>query len=246
MKASTITSKSIRGVVLCIWLGVWQLSYHIVGQEVLIPSPFHTFQTLLKMMQQQSFYLHILYTLERVFLGIITSLGIGSITAIGSFYWKTLQIFLQPAITVMKATPVMAIIILALLWFRSGQVPIFVCFLMCYPIIYTNILSGLSHMDTSLIEMSQVYRVPFKTRMKSCYLPQLKTYLLAALDISMGIAFKVVIAAEVLSIPKYAIGYQLLDAKIYLETQEVFAWIVVMVLLSQFCISSLHRVISKE
>ena len=39
----------------------------------------------------------------------------------------------------------------------------------------------------------------------------------------------------VLALPKYAIGKALFQAKVYIETTEVFAWILVIVLLSEAC-----------
>lgn len=216
-----------------VWLGLWQWLYLIVGKEVLVPSPLHTLQTLWQMMQESHFYLHIARTVLRVISGVTLSLLIAAITAAASFYSKWAAAFLRPAVTFMKTTPVMAIIILALLWFKSDEVPIFVCFLMCYPIIYTNLLTGLLHLDEQLAELSKVYKVKALPRFRNCTLPQLKPYLYTALDLGLGIGFKVVIAAEVLSIPKYAMGYQLLNAKIYLETQEVFAWVLVIAVLSQ-------------
>ena len=50
-----------------------------------------------------------------------------------------------------------------------------------------------------------------------------------------GLAFKVVVAAEVLAVPKYSMGYNLLNAKVYLETDELFAWLIVIVVLSSWC-----------
>lgn len=140
----------------------------------------------------------------------------------------------------------MAIIILALLWFESNDVPIFVCFLMCYPIVYTNVLAGFKALDKELIEMSQVFEVERWQCIRKCYLPQLKPYLYAALDLTVSMAWKVVIAAEVLAVPKYAIGYALLDAKRYLETNEVFAWVIVIVSLSEMCQWGVSRLLKKE
>jgi len=40
------------------------------------------------------------------------------------------------------------------------------------------------------------------------------------------------VAAEVLTVPKQAIGKQLFESKLYLETVDLFAWTVVVILLS--------------
>ena len=54
----------------------------------------------------------------------------------------------------------------------------------------------------------------------------------AAVTTGVGFAWKSGIAGEVIAIPKDAIGTQLYDAKVYLETTDLFAWTVVIVVLS--------------
>lgn len=235
MKPSTTVTKYHKGLVVFGWLMVWQIGCQLVGKEVLVPSPFHTFETLWQMMQTQVFYLQILWTLERVVCGVGISTVLGFLTALLSFNVKGVKWALAPMISLMKSTPIMAIIILALLWFKSNEVPIFVCILMCYPIVYTNLYEGFQGLDKNLIEMSKVYQVKRSVRLRKCYWPQLKGYLSASLELGIGMAWKVVIAAEVLALPTYAIGDSLLKAKLYIETTKVFAWIIVIVVLSQGC-----------
>ena len=55
-------------------------------------------------------------------------------------------------------------------------------------------------------------------------------FLIAAISTSFGIGWKVVIAAEVLSQPKYAIGTSLQNSKLYLNIDEVFAWTIIAIL----------------
>lgn len=235
MKPSITATKLQKGLVILGWLGLWQIGCQLVGKEVLVPSPFHTFETLCQMMQTKVFYLQILWTLQRVALGVGLSTLLGFITALTSYKIKGIKWVLAPMISLMKSTPIMAIIILALLWFKSNEVPIFVCILMCYPIVYTNLYEGLSALDRQLIEMSKIYKVKKKLIFRKCYWPQLIGYLSASLELGIGMAWKVVIAAEVLALPQYAIGDSLLEAKLYIETAQVFAWIIVIVVLSQGC-----------
>jgi len=246
MKPSTIASKFRSACMILIWILLWQMLYLKVGKEVLVPSPLHTLDELRSMLQEPKFYLQIAYTLKRVIIGVSLSFALGLLTALFSYLSQLIEAFLKPAITLMKSTPIMAIIILALLWFKSNEVPIFVCFLMCYPIVYTNVIAGLKALDEELIEMSKIFEVKGWLCIRKCYLPQLRPYLYAAFDLSVSMAWKVVIAAEVLAVPRYAIGYALLDAKRYLETREVFAWIIVIVSLSEICQWSISRFLKRE
>jgi len=54
----------------------------------------------------------------------------------------------------------------------------------------------------------------------------------ASLATSVGLAWKSGIAAEVLCLPRLAIGTNLYYSKIYLETPSLFAWTIVVIVLS--------------
>lgn len=232
MKHSIIQNRIRQICIIGIWLIVWQIAYLGVGKDILIPSPINTGIKLFQMMQEKIFYRHVASTIYRVCLGVAISFAAGLLAALISYFNKTFEAFLKPLVTIMKSTPVMAIIILALLWFNSSNVPIFVCFLMCFPVGYTNILVGFGSVDESIIEVTKVFRVKLIHVIKDIYIPHVGSYIKSALNLSVGVAWKVVIAAEVLSVPKYSMGYNLLNAKVYLETDEVFAWIIVIVILS--------------
>ena len=63
-------------------------------------------------------------------------------------------------------------------------------------------------------------------------MPAVMPFFLSVSRVAMGFAWKSGIAGEVIAIPKDAIGTQLYDAKVYLETTDLFAWTVVIVVLS--------------
>lgn len=240
-------SKKIRYIVIAIiWLGIWQAIYKGVGKEILIPSPFNTAKTLIHMLGEKNLYLDIGVTFYRVIWGIGISFFIGMLTAIGAHYSIIIRDFLKPLVIILKTTPVMAVIILALLWFTSSDVPIFVCFLMCYPIAYTNILTGLDHVDSQILEVAHVYRVKKIYILKDVYMPHIKPYIAATLSLITGLAWKVIIAAEVLAVPTYSMGYNLLNAKVYLETERLFAWVIIIIGLSSLCEKIIEKYILRK
>lgn len=224
-----------QSIVIGIWVLIWQGLYIIVGKDILVPSPFNTFKAFTGLIKELDFYIHILFTLYRVVMGSVISFLLGILTAIISYYSLAFREFLKPFIVILKSTPVMGIIIIALLWFNANQMPIFVCFLMCYPVVYSNVLAGFLSVDNGLLEMSKVYKVKRQYVIKDIYLPHTMPYIKSATSLIVGLAFKVVIAAEVLAVPKYSMGYHLLNAKVFLETSELFAWLMVIVFLSSIC-----------
>ena len=225
---------------IAIWVFIWQMIYYAVGKAILIPSPFNTFKACLRLFADIEFYSHVAFTLYRVTIGVAISLFIGMISAVISSLNEMIRDFLKPFIIILKSTPVIGIIILALLWFNSNQMPIFVCFLMCYPVIYTNILAGFLNVDKQLLEMAEVYKVKRSSIIKNIYLPHTMPYLVSATSLATGLAFKVVIAAEVIAVPKYSMGYHLLKAKSFLEIEELFAWLIIIIYLSGIWEKGVH------
>ena len=131
-----------------------------------------------------------------------------------------------------KAVPVASFIILVLIWGPSRNLSVVISFLMVLPVIYTNDLGGILSTDRKLLEMAQVFRIPLFRRIRYIYLSQLLPYLRTGFSLSLGLCWKAGVAAEVIGIPKGSIGEKLYEAKVYLETPDLFSWTLVIVLIS--------------
>lgn len=126
----------------------------------------------------------------------------------------------------------MAVIIYAILFIPAGWVAVAVCFLMCFPIVYTNILAGLDAMPREFIELARVYELTKSQTIRYVYAPGISAQIKSAVRLIAGLSWKAVVAAEVLSIPRYSLGYEMMNAKYYLDTENLFAYIAVIVGLS--------------
>jgi NitT/TauT family transport system permease protein len=105
---------------------------------------------------------------------------------------------------------------------------------MAFPIVVRNVIEGVHGVDRDLLEMVTIYRVPARLRLSQLYLPALLPFLAAGISSGLGITWKVLIAAEVLSYPRWGIGTQMDTARVYLETDKVFAWTLIVVTLGLF------------
>jgi NitT/TauT family transport system permease protein len=139
---------------------------------------------------------------------------------------------LWPFMVAIKSVPVASFIILCLIWLSSKSLPTFISFLMVLPIVYTNMLQGIKSTDNKLLEMAAVFQVGWLKRMKYIHLPQLKPYLISASSVSIGLSWKAGTAAEVIGIPDGSIGEKLYEAKVYLSSGDLFAWTVVIIVVS--------------
>ncbi len=213
-------------------IAIWEAASLIVHEQIILPSPWVTALDLEKLFVSPSFWAAVGTTVLRGFAGFVISCGAGVIVGIAAGALSAIRSAVAPLLTVLKATPVMSVILLALIWFAAGWVPVFVAFLMVFPIVCGNIIEGIRNADRNLLAMCAVYRIPRRRIVSSLYLPSVFPYLIAAMSTSLGLTWKVVIAAEVLSQPLHAIGTGLALAKFRLDTADVFAWTVVAIVLS--------------
>ncbi len=230
MKTSITRSKKIIAAV--IWIIIWQLASMIINQPLFLPSPLQTVAALFNVAKTLEFYKSVGATLLRVLFSLTISSFIGISLGIISVKYSLLNTFLQPFVSTIKSVPVMSFIILALLYLHSNMVPVLVSVLLCFPIMYTNTQKGMQTIDKNLIEMAELHKVSKRKILTHIKIPSILHYILSALMICIGFTWKSVVTAEVLSAPLHSIGYNLYQAKIYIDTQYVFAWTLAIVILS--------------
>ena len=226
------TKKNLKLWAVIIWLVLWQLLSMYLDSDILLTSPLKVLKSLWEMLGVISFWQSILFTFIRIFAGLIIANVLGIIFATISYVSSTFREFISVPVAVIKSTPVSSFIILVLIWIPSRNLSVFISFLMAFPVIYTNILQGLMEMDEKTLEMAQVFKIPFKRRLRFIYIPEVIPYYRAATSLSNGLSFKAGIAAEIIGLPQGSIGERLYQAKIYLNTPELFAWTIVIIILS--------------
>jgi len=246
MKDSIIkNNRKIIWLSIACMLGIWQMISGLISSEIIFPSPFSVFKGIGFIVQEKYFWISVLSTVKRGLLGILFSLFSGGALGIYAGLKKGGRIFLRPYVSLIRTTPVVVLILIALIWMTADFVPVFISFLISFPIIYTNTVQGIIQVDKSLVDMAKVYEVGKSRILREIYLPSISAYLTAGVSTAMGIGWKAVIAAEILSQPKYSIGTRLIEAKIYLEIDRVFAWALVAVALS-FIFDNLVRIVEKR
>ena len=145
---------------------------------------------------------------------------------------KTADALLSPLFSVIKATPVASFIILALVWINKELIPVFISALMVLPVIHGNVREGIISTDRELLEMAKIFGFSRKQKLSRIYLPSVAPYLTAGVKTCLGLAWKAGVASEVLCFAAYSIGNKLYQAKVYLETADMFAWTVTVIVIS--------------
>jgi len=245
MKLSITQNKFKKLFIVIFWILMWEMLAIVISKEIYFPSPFSTCKALIKLLSFKTTYIVILFSSYRTILGYALSCLFGIILGYFCGIYQFMYELFKPLVSIIRTVPVMSIIIIALLWFKDTNVPIFVTFLMCFPIIWTNTVSGIKNTDIKLLQMCKVYNIKNWRVIKSVYLYSSLPYIKASMVSSLGIAWKVTSAAEVLSLPKYSIGRFLYDSKVYLETPDLFAWTIIIIILSSLFEKLLLTLFSK-
>lgn len=232
MVSTTQRTRIIKAGAIAFWLAVWEIASLLIGEELFLPSPISVLEALVASAVDLSFWSAVLFTIERIILGFIISLSSAVILAFLSYRWRILGILLEPIVKVVRATPVASIVILILVWVRSRNLSVVISFMMVFPVVYQNVLKGLCDTDRNLIEMADAYRIRTLKRIRYIYLPYLVPYLESAISISLGLAWKSGIAAEVIGLPDGSIGERVYEAKIYLSMPDLFASTVTVIILA--------------
>lgn len=230
---------------LLFWIGVWALCYRGVGQDLLLASPLQVAQRLASLFGDASFGQSVAQSLARAATAYVCGITVGVLIAGLCAVSPLAKRLLSPALGVIRATPVTSFIVLALVWLSSSRVPILTGFLMVLPVVFANVSEGIESADPQLLEMSRMFRFTHAQTLRHIYLPTVAPTLLTACEACIGLCFKASIAAEVIGVPRGAIGTRLYNAKIYLETDNLMAWTLVVVLLSIALEKLLRRAISR-
>ncbi len=214
------------------WLFVWHLLALWVDNSILLVTPVQAACVFVESLGKITFWQAVCGSLLRIgagfLMGMLAALALAALAK--RFWW--LEELLEPLINLLKSIPVASFVVLLLIWWGSSFLAVAVCFLIVLPNIYINTLEGLKNADQRLLEMAEVFEIPFKNSFFYIYRPALKPFLLSSLKLALGMCWKSGVAAEVIGTPAFSIGERLYMSKIYLETAEVFAWTAVVILLS--------------
>ena len=213
--------RTIRAWAVIFWLFLWQAGAMVINQRIILVSPLRVLARLAELAPTPEFWGAIGYSLVRITAGFLLGVAAGTLLAALSARFRRVEELLAPALLAITSIPVASVIILAL-----------ISFLTVLPVLYTNILGGIRAADLQLLEMARVFRIPAARRIRYVYLPQVLPYFRSACGSALGLCWKSGIAAEVIGMPDGSIGEQLQQAKIYLNTPDLFAWTLVIVLVS--------------
>jgi len=210
---------------------VWTVASHYYASYIL-PGPGEVWDAFRSDWERGVWWSDVKATLGHMFaaygLTIVIGLPVGVL--IGR-YWPVDDVT-RPCLIFLQTLPTVILIVIVLIFVgstTSGVVA--VTSASCLPYCTLNVIQGTKAIDHDLVEMAKVYRANETTIMRSIIVPSVVPFFLAGARITLGVAWQVTLFAEYL-MGVHGIGFQISGAIGLLETNEVWAWGVTVVLLT--------------
>jgi len=223
---------------------VWKI-ISLNYKPIILPAPEKAFYTIYEMMQTKSFWISLGYSFFRVFSGYLLAMIIGTIVGVVIGLNKKADKLLRPAVSMLQTVPNISWILLAIIWFGlNSKIVIFTIFISLVPIFVINSAEGIENTSEEYLEMAAVYRLKPLTIFLKIYIYSIKPYLRSAAVITGERAWKIGAMAELLSLDT-GIGAGLYWARNNLQTERIFAWTIVLILMG-FLSSKLLKFLLKN
>lgn len=211
-------------------LGVWHL-YSLTVPAYQLPGPAAVFARMADFATEADLALQLGISLGHVAAAMAIAFAVGSALAVLPSALPATRRLVDGRLTpFLNAFSGIGWLFLAILWFGiNSTTVIFAVTMVLTPFAIINLRTGLSELDRELLELGEsLTRSPLR-RFVRLTLPMLAPYAFATLRTSFGVAWKVVLTAELFG-GSGGIGYLLNTARQEFDTETIFAVIVFILL----------------
>ena len=213
-------------------LCLWQLAAMTIDSKILLVSPVEVAVRLTTIWQTEGFWTSVWFSFYHIAGGFFLALFLGIVLAALAGRFRRIETLLWPFLVTIKTVPVASFVVICLIWLSAEKLSVFISFLIVLPVVYGNVLEGIKSEDKLMLEVGTVFRMPLLRRLLYIHLPQLKPFIMSACATALGMAWKAGVAAEIIGTPDGSIGKQLFYSKIYLDTDDLLCWTVIIVIVS--------------
>lgn len=221
-------SRALSTAVVLIFL--WWLTVAIFQPApFILPGPLRVAAAIAE--QHATLMYHAAVTLTEILLGLALGIVLGSLTALAVNASRLARQYVMPLIVASQALPVFAIAPLLILWFGLGLGPkIAMATLIIYFPIASALNDGLSRTDANYVDIAKMYGAsPIQTLMRF-RLPAALPSLASGIRVAATIAPIGAIVGEWVG-ASGGLGYVIIQANARMQTDTVFAGLVVLVLM---------------
>ncbi len=233
--AERMKAVAAAGAVAAFWLAVWVLVAGLVAQPLILPGPGAVVVALLRLVCDAGTWAILAGSGARILGGLALAAVCGVVMAGASVRSLTFARLVAPALSFVKATPVACVVVLLLIWLGSARVSIAAVFLMALPGVYFSLVEGLTQVDQSLEQMFHLHGVRGWRLFCAHTWREVLPFVLSCARAVIGMSWKAGVAAELIGMAVGTVGERIYQAKLLIETADLLAWTVLVVMASWAC-----------
>jgi NitT/TauT family transport system permease protein len=221
-----------QSLAIIVILLLWKLASLAIKNGLILPAPERILIDFFRLISSSDFYIALGSTLIRGFLGFLIAFALAALIGVPAGIFRGFHDFFNPIIVLLRSTPVISFILLALIWFGQDNVPVFIAILTMFPLLCKGFISGIKNTDKELVDMALVYKVRRGRILSGLYLPSLLPFLFNGMSNALGFGWRAVIIGEVLSQPRWGLGTEMQVAQTYLLVSKLICWSIVAVIMA--------------
>lgn len=211
---------------------VWAIAAAAINKPLLLPDVGEVLKLYFKTLGEKEIWIYggwtLLRTLECFAISAFSAFALSMLSA----FAKPVHKIFSPIITILRAAPTLAVILLILIWVDYAYAPIIIGFLIAFPILYSAFYSAITGVDENLLKMAKTFKLSKTDIVRFIYLPSIKRPCLESMRSTVSLTAKVVIATEIMALTKKSIGLLMRTANLSFDTAYLLALTIFAVILS--------------
>ncbi len=197
---------------IALFVAAWQIAVSAV-HATLVPGPFAALAAIGELARRGLLVKYIVASLFRVTWGYFLAVIIGIPAGVGLGLWRRGELAFNPFIQILRPISPLAWIPIAILWFGVGDLSaIFLIFLASlFPLIVTA-MNAVHNIEEVHVRAGANFGLSRAQLVRSVVLPAILPQLVVGMRIALGIAWLVVVAAEMIAVNS-GLGFLIIDAR---------------------------------
>lgn len=219
-----------RLLLAAVFLALWTFAASRMPSFVL-PGPEKVWRALVALTRTASFGHDVGMTTYRVAMGFALAALVGTPLGLALGSSRALARVFEPVLAVTNTVSSAIWAVFAIIWFGiSNATTIFVVFMTAMPLILTNVWQGARNVEKQHIDLARSLRFSRTQILWRIHLPSILPYFFSGARLAFGFGWRVSLVAETLG-SSDGIGYRLRQAADLVQTDQVFAWTLLLVAL---------------
>lgn len=183
----------------------WRLDLYVRFQN--IPTPGRVLEEATELFASQGFYVHILASLERIWLGFAIATVVGITLGLLIGWFRTVEDTLLPPIELLRPIPAVAWVPLSImLWPTERSSIVFITCLGAFFPIVLNTIHGVEGIDRQLVRAATSLGAGRAAIFREVIIPGALPSIVTGLSVGMGVSWICLISAEMIS-GQFGVGY---------------------------------------